>query len=261
MQIQPPMMCVLCGSLGIFSSEEHIVPHSLGNDLVVLAPGWVCDSCNNICSSFESRALSGSILGLERCRLGVVSKKRKPSRSSLYGVTLFAEPSANPNVISAEADWAKVPIIWREDGTGAMAIPIHDKTNTDIARLLLKMGIELLAVRAAVQRRECDYLAAKDFVLGNETLPWPYFILRDQKIFQKLTSVFNVEPDAREYIKSLGFDLYLHEVGDCQIFLFQYGEFLAAVSLSSRSIKWIPVFKEWGVSYVGCPHDFAHLHG
>ncbi len=142
-----------------------------------------------------------------------------------------------------------------------MAIPIHDKTNTDIARLLLKMGIELLAVRAAGQGRECDYLAAKDFVLGNETLPWPYFILRDQKIFPRLTSVFKAEPDAREYIKSLGFDLYMHEVEDCQIFLFQYGEFLAAVSLSSRSIKWISVFKEWGVSYVGCPHDFAHLHG
>ena len=165
MQVQPPMMCVLCGSLGIFSSEEHIVPHSLGNDLVVLAPGWVCDSCNNVCSSFESRALSGSILGLERCRLGVVSKKRKPSRSSFYGVTWFAEPSANPNVISAEADWAKVPIIWREDGTGAMAIPIHDKTNTDIARLLLKMGIELLAVRAAPQAREENVIISQRKIL------------------------------------------------------------------------------------------------
>lgn len=237
------------------------MPHSLGNDLVVLAPGWLCDTCNNVCSAFESRTLSGSILGLERCRLGVVTKKRKPSRASLYGVTWFAEPTTRANVVSAEAEWEKIPILWREDGTGTMAVPLHDETNSDMARLLLKMGVELLTVRDVGQGTERDRRVAKSVVLGNDTLPWPYFVLRDKQSLLRLTSVFEAAPDSREYIQSLGFDLYLHEVEDHEILFFQYGAFLAAISLTCRSTDWIAVFKKWGAPYVGCPNEFAHLHG
>lgn len=259
--MQPPMICVLCGSDGAFSSEEHIVPHSLGNDLVVLAPGWVCDSCNNVCSAFESRALSASIIGLERCRLGVVTKKRKPSRASLHGVTWFAEPTAEVNVVSAEAQWGAVPILWRENGAGTMAIPLHDATNSDIARLLLKMGVELLAVLDAGQGIELDRRAAKEVVLGIDVEPWPYFVLRDRESLRRLTSVFESAQEAREYIQTCGFDLYLHEIEDQEILFFQYGAFLAATSITSRSCDWTGIFKIWGGSYVGCPREFSHMHG
>ena len=260
MQVRPPMICVLCGSTSAFSSEEHIVPNSLGNDLIILPPGWVCDSCNNICSAFESRALSASILGLERCLLRVITKKHKPAKASLYGVTWFAEPTAKINIISADAEWDKIPVFRRKDGSGKMAFPLHDKSNADICRLLLKMGIELLAVHDTSHKTKRNCRAAKEVILGNDLSPWPYFVLRDKQALSRLKSVFDVTPDVREYIRGLGFDLYLHEVENEVIFIFQYDNFLAATSLSSRSHDWIEIFNQWGTSYLGCPFEFAHLH-
>src|SRR5688500_15955223 len=92
LRILPPFRCIFCQGDGPFRSEEHIVPHSFGNDLLVLSKGWVCDSCNNIFSLFESRVLFESILGAERCRLGVRTKRNKPAHSETHGVSWFAEP-------------------------------------------------------------------------------------------------------------------------------------------------------------------------
>ncbi|CAN0375562.1 unnamed protein product, partial [Ectocarpus sp. 4 AP-2014] len=98
----PPGVCVFCSGTGPFTAEEHIVPHSLGNDLLVLAKGWVCDSCNNIFSAFESRVLFASILGAERCRMGVITKRRRPAHSKTHGISWFAEPSMPASVVSAQ---------------------------------------------------------------------------------------------------------------------------------------------------------------
>jgi hypothetical protein len=41
-------LCIYCLSTeGSFTSEEHIVPESLGNDDAVLPKGFVCNACNN----------------------------------------------------------------------------------------------------------------------------------------------------------------------------------------------------------------------
>ena len=41
-------LCIYCLSTeGSFTSEEHVVPESLGNDDAVLPKGFVCDACNN----------------------------------------------------------------------------------------------------------------------------------------------------------------------------------------------------------------------
>ena len=144
--VSPPFVCIFCGELGPFTSEEHIVPHSLGNDLVVLAKGWVCDSCNGIFSKFENRVLFSSVLGVERCRMGVMTKRRRPAHSKVHGVSWFAEPETPKNIVSAEAEWDKIPMLMDADGSsGKIIFPIHDQSNADIARLLLKIGVEIMA--------------------------------------------------------------------------------------------------------------------
>lgn len=43
-----PMHCIYClKRYGPFTSEEHIFPESLGNDEMILPPGYVCDTCNH----------------------------------------------------------------------------------------------------------------------------------------------------------------------------------------------------------------------
>lgn len=133
--IAPPFICIFCGGSGPFSSREHIVPHSLGNDIIVLPKGWVCDSCNHTCSKFESRVLYSSILGLERCRMGVRTKVGRPAHSKTYGVSWFAEPEKPANIVSAEAEWDRVPLLVNADESrGILPLPFTTKvTPTSLA--------------------------------------------------------------------------------------------------------------------------------
>ncbi len=259
----PPFRCAICGGGSSFTTREHIVPESLGNDMVVLAPGWVCDSCNNICSGFESRVLSASILGVERCRLGVVTKKYKPATAKLHRIAWFAEPSAPRGVVAAEADWSQVPVLWRQDHeSGSIVVPFHDESNRDICRLLLKMGLELMAVVHEANGVAFEYRHAAQVVLGTNESPWPYFVLRKPWPTTKLTSLFISTPDAHEYVLACcGFDLFLHELAGHEILFFIYGHFMAAVSISQASTDWISSLAEWKASYVGCPAEYAHLFG
>jgi hypothetical protein len=259
---QPPFRCVICGKAGSFLMREHIVPESLGNDIVVLAPGWICDSCNNVCSGFESRALSNSILGIERCRIGVTTKKRKPATARLHGVSWFSEPSARDNVLSAEARWNEIPVLWGpKEISGSLRVPLHDDSNRDVCRLLLKMGIELLAAAKKAMGIQPNTSSAAEVVLGRSAEPWPYFILCDGGPNGSLVSVFESTPDVHEYVRSCGFDLFVHHVDGQEILFFEYGHFFAAVSLTSRNTEWIRLFPTWSVSYVGCPVEFSHLAG
>lgn len=258
-EVHPPFLCIFCESTGPFSSVEHIVPHSLGNDLLVLATGWVCDGCNNICSSFESRALNNSILGVERCRLGVVTKRRKPARSDVHGISWFAEPSSPTNVVAAEANWGSIPMLLSPDGSsGKIVCPLHDDSCYDIARLLLKMGIEIFTP-CTVGKTNCakGFLLAKRHVLGADSSPWPYFILRSDDVDRRLVSVLTSVPAAHEYALSCGFDVFFHEVDDDAIFFFRYGQFRAGINLSSRETRWRQVLVEWGIPHVGCPLIFS----
>lgn len=252
----------MCGSSGPFGSVEHIVPHSLGNDLMVLSKGWVCDTCNNKFSEFESRVLQASILGVERCRLGVITKRRKPAHSRSSGISWFAEPEKGPNILSIEAASVDVPIfVNTRRSSGKIVISIHDETNYDIAKLLLKIGVETLApkLHSSQGSEAYDLTEAKEHLIGFDNSPWPYFIIQDPSIESRLTSVFSALPVEHDYIKSCGFDVFFHEVEDKPILFFAYGEFRACIGLCSRDTDWRQLLVNWAIRHVGCPVEFSGL--
>jgi hypothetical protein len=258
---ESPFECIFCKATGPFSSIEHIVPESLGNDILTLERGWVCDQCNNLCSKFEDSALSNSILGIEKCRLGVVTKKKKPAKAWTYGITWYSEPTKKRNVLSAEANWTKYPVLWNETGTtGKIAVPLHDNTCVDISRLLLKMGLEITAVGQFYGKIELkrDFNEAKKYVLGEDNNVWPYFVLMSPKVENKLTSILQAFPQEHKYIRNLGLDLFIHQVESEIIFFFIYGSFYAGISLTTRDTDWRSVFIEWGIPYVGCPKEYEN---
>lgn len=256
---ESPGRCIFCNAEGQFSSVEHIVPHSLGNDIFMLERGWVCDECNNLCSQFEDRVLNNSILRIERCRLGVITKKKKPAKAQSYGISWFTEPMMENNILSAESNWSKYPVLWNEDCTkGKIAIPIHDNTCVDLSRLLIKMGIEIASVGAFFGKTELnrDYSEAKRFVIGIDKNIWPYFMILSPNIEKKLISIFQVTPKEHAYIRNLGFDLYLHEIESDIVLFFNYGCFMAGISLTSRNTDWRNTLIEWGIHFVGCPREY-----
>jgi hypothetical protein len=255
------MKCLLCAAGSSFRSEEHIVPESLGNDLLVLAPGWVCDGCNNLCSSFESRALSRSILGFERCRRGVITKKGRPARASIAGVEFLAEPTSAVNVVAAEAHWSRVPVLSSPGGTATVAFLVHDDSNADICRLLLKIGIELAGIVQQARGPAMDLGAARAALLGRDAEPWPYFLLLASVPPPSLVSVLHETPEAHEYVVGLGLDLFLHEMGSEVVLVFQYGAFLSAIAITSRATARTEGLRDWKIPFVGCPVEFAGVHG
>ncbi len=262
--VAPPFVCIFCGAGGPFNSQEHIVPHSLGNDLLVLAKGWVCDSCNTTFSGFESRVLYSSILGAERCRMGVMTKRNRPAHSKTHGVSWFAQPTSSPNVVTAEAAWDKVPLLVSDDGTrGRLVVPLHDETNADIGRFLLKIGIEILSplLKNGGERSSYDLQQAKKYLVTGAGEPWPYFLLRDRNATAHLVSVFDASPQDHEYVNLCGFDIFLHEIDDQPIVFLGYGAFFGALCLTSRDTGWRDVLVQWGASHVGCPSEYAQLCG
>lgn len=258
--VTPPFICIFCRSTGSFNSVEHIIPESLGNDIVVLAKGWICDKCNQIISKVERHVVFNSIIGVERCSMGVITKKKKPARALTHGITWLAAPGKRLGVVGAEANWSKVPVLWNREFTGGkLVIPLHDETCYDIAKFLLKIGVEVVEVgrRAGQPELQRDFSDASRHIIGKNGQAWPYFVLRSSGVESHLTSVFSEVEEVHEYVQSCGFDIFLHSVEDDVILFFKYGNFWAGIALNTRDIEWTATLREWKIPYVGCPGEYA----
>ena len=189
--------------------------------------------------------------------MGVVTKKRKPARSDVHRITWFSEPSLPSNTLSAKAEWGKIPVLApTERSSGKIGVPLHDKTCYAIARLLLKMGVEIMA--SCQPSGKNAFQAASQQVLGVESDPWPYFVIRSEAVDNHLVSVLASRPEEHEYALSCGFDVFMHEVQEEVVFFFRYGTFRAGICLSSRRIDWRHVLVDWDVPHVGCPIEFSN---
>jgi hypothetical protein len=253
--------CFLCKSDGPFNSVEHIIPHSLGNDLIILPKGCICDKCNNLCSSFENRAIYNTILGVQRTIMGVITKKGKPSKAKVGGIEWFADPNEIKNTVSLEANLEKIPFFYNDKSkTGKIILNVHDEFNYDILRLLLKIGNEAISIYDLFNTGKIQHRASLDILLGTNTTTWPYFILREKQI-DNLVSIFIENKEVREYCRSIGFDVYLHQIENEEVVFFEYGSFFAATSLTSCNVTWVEIFKQWRVPFVGCPIKFQEFNG
>lgn len=201
--VTPPFICIFCGSTGSFNSVEHIIPESLGNDVVILAKGWICDKCNHILSKVERQVVSNSIIGVERCSMGVITKKKKPARALTHGITWFAAPGKSLGVVGVETNWSKVPVLWnKEFSSGKLVIPLHDDSCYQTARFLLKVGVEVAEVahQAGHPDLQVVFDYASQHAIGKDSNPWPYFVIRTPKIESHLTSVFNEIDEIHDYV-------------------------------------------------------------
>jgi hypothetical protein len=251
------MSCIFCGNSDGLNTSEHIIPESLGNDYLILKPGLVCSNCNNIFSGFESRVLNNSILGLERCLLGVITKKNKPAKSKYNNITWYAEPQHGKNIISAETNWANVPVLYNyKSGGYKMPFLMHDNSCYDISKLLLKIGLEIYITCC---KNDEIFSAAINYILGKNNIPWPYFVIIDDITEKYFVSMFKEMPEDHEYIKSLGFDIYFHEINDEICLIFSYGHFHAIISLTSRATEYCHFFSTNNIKFVGCPKEYSTL--
>ena len=145
-----------------------------------------------------------------------------------------------------------------DESSGKIVFPLHDDSCYAIARLLLKMGIEIMApCMVGISGVASSFTLAKQHVLGADDSPWPYFVLRSEAVDRRLVSVLTSVPAAHAYALSCGFDVFFHQVEEDMVFFFRYSNFRAGISLSSRDTRWRQVLVEWGIPHVGCPLMFS----
>lgn len=253
---KPPFKCIFCGntSTNCFTSVEHVIPESMGNDLVIIPKGWICDQCNNVFSEFEQIVQEKTFLGVERCINGSISKKGKPTKASNYNINWFSNPG-KPGKVSVELTNKHAPIIVNND-SGVIILPVVDKYRSYISKFLLKVGLELLILNQYYSKGEKskNLENAIQYILGKSEEDWHYYTIFNttSNFNQKLKSVFYKDKFQQTKVNNLGFDFYLYSLDDEYIFFLRCLSFFGCISLTNKNGKIETFLKEMDVEYAYC---------
>lgn len=183
--------CLFCRSAGPFSTVEHIIPESLGNDDLVLT-GEVCDACQAYFGKeVEQFVLSKSPLGFWRAWLGIRTKKGHlpsvdlsqpkrakgtlaavhPKHDDDVGFTAHADGSTSVDINNAQLV-ADIVASSRE----SFRFVLTPKVLHMVARFLLKVGVELVASHDRLAARSIEFDDARTHArFGSGDRLWPVF--------------------------------------------------------------------------------------
>ena len=241
------VICLFCRSSGPFSTVEHIVPESLGNDELVLR-NEICDGCQSYFGTkIERFVLSNTPFAFWRTLLGIRSKSgRLPSVN-------LSQPSQEKGVIPAihELHDDGVGFTAHEDGSASIDIDnpqfireilagerhafsfvFTPKVVHMISRFLLKIGIELLAHKNPEWARSRQFDDAREHArFGSGDRLWPLFHSQHSNL-KDLRHYERDEQGLFEHV--LCYSYQLLETDKYVVFIFDFGTDRWAVSLSHR---------------------------
>jgi hypothetical protein len=234
--------CIFCDNEIKKSSIEHIVPESLGNESYVMRPNSICGDCNNSFSKFEAEAIPKTILGLERARLGIKTKKGKPATGEVQEIKFIAHKDLKKNFITAHGVTEEHIVgINEEDNTFQIKVPAFDKNAMPTSKLLLKIGVESIHQSQLKLYRQVDFTELKKYLTKKDNTDWPFItsqtILDSFKSIVTYTDKYNLKK----------FDCYLnyaHVNSRTLLFQFKYGGAHFITNLVDRNIEWATKYLE-----------------
>ena len=182
--------CLFCQSLGPYSTVEHIIPESLGNDDLLLSDE-VCDSCQAYFGKeVEQFVLGKTPIAFWRTFLGIKTKKGKDPSVDL------SQPKAHKGVFPViHPKHDNVGFTYHEDGTVSVDIDDPDliksmlngsqsqfnfvmtpKVLHMLGRFLCKVGLELLCLCDPDEARGDTLFSARRYArFGEFEGLWPIF--------------------------------------------------------------------------------------
>lgn len=237
------MSCIFCDARVLLGSNEHIVPESLGNLHYILRRGFICRKCNNSFSEFEDKALSKTMLGFERSRLGIATKKGNAAQAKSHNIQFKGDKNFTKNRVTVfgleEKDIEEV----LPDGSFKIKILDFDKSDMATSKLLLKIGVESLFQSQLDVYRAHDFTALKQHLTKVNNDHWPILTtsLKSSALadFQSVPRFLD-----KKRLKDLRCELLYKMAGNELLFNFRYSVLSYVVSLSSRSIQWAKPFFE-----------------
>jgi HNH endonuclease len=160
--------CIFCRNTdGTFTTREHILPESLGGgDWAILPSGLFCDSCQNrFGSHIEQQALADYPFSMLRVFLGIPTKKgRAPWIDSWEGIL---RGHTRPGVVGYDPNNLFAEAVEKGQKT-VMRIPAEPRKPQFVCRVLLKMGLEVVAASDPEEAYSSRFDAARVFALTGE---------------------------------------------------------------------------------------------
>jgi hypothetical protein len=244
------MACIICGVEEPGAPIEHIVSESLGNTHYVLKKGDLCKRHNNMFSEFEGKALTKTILGMERARMGYKTKKGKPAISKTGDIQFQGDDSFRKNFIRVNG-LKEEDIIDFDPVTRTFKIHVQgfDKTEVATSKLLLKMALEALHKSRPEIFKKYNLDEAKKYLDNQTNTDWPFLITKQQ--LSKFISIprFN----DKFQLKKIRSELLYSEVDpDVLLFHFIYCGVSMMINLVNRDLAWVKPYLDTG--------DFTELY-
>jgi hypothetical protein len=233
---EAPFVCLFCGTIqGPFTHVEHPIPESMGNDETILPKGFVCDDCNQYFGSkIEQQIMANPPFNLERVIASIKTKKHRYARYANSSLILQSAGFWDRILFTMTPE--RYDTIFNKDG-GILWAEYTMNYRILLARFLIKIGLELLAVTGAVDPYSTGFDKARLCSrYGNDATSWEV--------------AYGLYPRRRDLVKSKRYDevgpletrqIYQWEMGsmqngDCQIF-FVYINHCFACNLSNPSIQ------------------------
>nr|CAI64102.1 hypothetical protein [uncultured archaeon]CAI64239.1 hypothetical protein [uncultured archaeon]CBH36624.1 hypothetical protein BSM_01010 [uncultured archaeon] len=178
--IHPPRIdrknhCIFCKATdGNFSSVEHVIPESIGNETLFLPRGYVCDNCNERISKLEQDFVNSVPMSVHRIFCGSVGKKGKLPSAKFSNVNL---QKISPNTITMiyPAGAKRIPKAMNlPDGSykSKMTLIKQQFNPHAIARVLFKMGLGFVARgRGREEALHPRYDPAREYILNGGHFP------------------------------------------------------------------------------------------
>lgn len=228
--------CLFCAGAGPFTTIEHIVPESLGNDDLILQ-GEVCDGCQRyLGKEVEKYVLEKTPIGVWRTLLGIHTKKGglptvdlqidtrakgilpewSPHHDQLIGFTAHEDQSTSVDINDPEI----VRAITSGERTHFQFV-LSPKHLVQLGRFLGKIGLELLCLKNPAEARSVRYDELRTYVRrGIKREIWPLFHATIGTMHE-LRRVFDDGADHLEEV--LCFDYSLLVVGEYDLFSLRVG--------------------------------------
>ena len=160
----PTFECLFCKTTDrqAFRRIEHIIPESLGNDEMMLEPGFVCDTCNQYFGAkVENRMLNSPPFNVERTAFSVPTKKGKlPNFALDNNCVLSASGSSNQLIVVAKQNPQQV---WKKISSGYIVPEIPPGYDDLLPRFVLKIGLELLLTAERIDPYQTGFDAARRY--------------------------------------------------------------------------------------------------
>lgn len=222
------MECLFCGNGKCFTTVEHIIPESMGNDDLVLTKE-VCDKCQNYLSQIENYVLNKTPIGFWRTLLTIRNKKGKLASvnfTKLDNSKIFPDFHRDHDNVSfrSHPDFTTEiihPKFRNPDEHGKLTYVITPKVILEIGRFLGKIAIELICLADRDNARETEFNSLRKYVReGSMNELWPLFHstkgeIRD--LFTYTQSEIGLKEDVECYSYSI------NQVGPYKVFNLKVG--------------------------------------